>query len=164
VAPRRLIAPTPLPPRSVAALGRTGRVAGLRGRTLTALLRTADDAVLQAAGARIGGGPSRLGGLRGGVIIRRGRTLLLRRVEYVPGVRVSGTIPGEGAVQLTVSGRRVARGSIRITRTALTGRLGGRRVSLRRRTQAFAARVGDGREDVFGLPRLVPRDELLQQP
>jgi pimeloyl-ACP methyl ester carboxylesterase len=153
---RPLVAPVAIVPRSVASLGRTGGVAGRRGRTLTAILRTADDALLQVATAEFAGGATRLGGLRRGVIIRTSSSVLLRSVEFVPGVRVSGTLPRSGAARLTVSGRAAARGRVRITRTRLTGTLGGRRVRLRRRGTARAASLERLRpRDLMPLPALV---------
>jgi hypothetical protein len=48
----------------------------------------------------------RFGGLLGGVVIRRGATVTLRRVVAVRGVRVSGRVNGDGRARLRVNGGR----------------------------------------------------------
>ena len=65
------------------------------------------------ATADLAGPLTRLGGLRHGVIVPRTSSVLLREVELVPGVRVSGTLPSSGAARLTVNGRSAVRGSVR---------------------------------------------------
>jgi hypothetical protein len=72
------------------------------------------------------------GGLRGGHVRFAARGLVLRNVEYVPGVRVSGVLQGERRVRgaLRVSGAAGGRLRLRSNRW-LVGRLGGRRVSHR---------------------------------
>ncbi len=69
------------------------------------------------------------GGLRGGSY-RYGRRLSLERVVVVPGVRVSGSEQGSGALELQVDGSAAAGGSVRVSPGGrLSGRLGRRRVS-----------------------------------
>jgi hypothetical protein len=80
--------------------------------------------------------PIHLGGLRGGsVAIGAAQHLLMRRVSYVPGVRVSGAISsflfGGGDTsrgKLQVSGPAAARGVLTLRKGVLSGYLGGRRI------------------------------------
>jgi hypothetical protein len=74
---------------------------------------------------------ARTGGLRGGAASVEGERLVLRRVAYVPGLRVSGqaSLRAGGAAQVAVSG--AARGSLRIAAGgAVSGTVNGRRVRL----------------------------------
>ena len=50
-------------------------------------------------------------------------------MEWIRGVRVSGTLSSRGAGTLTVSGPSAAAGTLTFTRTSVTGTLGGQRVS-----------------------------------
>lgn len=126
--------PTPVAPTRLERLAPTG-AAGRVGRTVTAAIRTAVDMRRQVIGDLLEAGrlPRRVGGLRGGrAVVAAGGRLTLSRVVYVPGVEVSGTVPLEaaGTQTLRIGGRRAARGSLTITPATITGRLGGRRVSL----------------------------------
>jgi hypothetical protein len=62
----------------------------------------------------------------------RNEVLTLFGVTYVPGVKVSGTVPLNTNLRqrLTLSGSKAARGTITVTSRSITGRLGGRRISL----------------------------------
>lgn len=151
---RPVIAPITRAPLSVRTLGTTGRVRGAPGRTLTALLRTVDDALLQALSAELGNGATRIGGLRHGSIVRAGQTLRLRGDEFVPGVRVTGSVASDRSATFTVTGRRAARGKIRIaTSGVLSGRLGGKRIRITPKAAAASLRVAP--RDVLRLPALV---------
>jgi pimeloyl-ACP methyl ester carboxylesterase len=126
--------PTPVVPTRLSRLPGTGGASKV-GRTVTAAIRTAADIRRQVIGDLIQAGrlPRRIGGLRGGHASIAGRgTIRLRRVVYVPGVEVSGTVPLDagGAQQLTIGGDNAAAGKLLISLTRITGRLGGRRVSL----------------------------------
>jgi len=126
--------PTPVAATRLERLPTTG-ARGKVGRTVTAALRTALDIRRQVIGDLLEAGrlPRRVGGLRGGrATVGRGGRLTLSRVVYVPGVEVSGTVPldASGAQLLRVGGRRAARGSLTITPSTITGRLGGRRIEL----------------------------------
>ncbi len=56
----------------------------------------------------------RFGGLRRGTIVSTLRRLTLRGVEYVPGVRVSGTVTAGGAGRVRVSGPGPRRATVRL--------------------------------------------------
>jgi len=133
--------PAQIAPTNFARLRPTGR-AGKIGRTITAALSTAADMRRQVIGDAISAGrlPRRAGGLRGGrVVVSNGRLTLLN-VVFVPGVKVSGTVPvGAGNMTLRISGTRAARGRIVVGATRLSGVLGGRRISLRRVASAASA-------------------------
>lgn len=129
-------APTPRPPLSLSRVRPYSGVPGKAGRTVEAVRLAVNDARRQIIGealARDGNVPGSVGGLRGGSVRVRGITrYTLRSYEYVPGVRVSGTVTRTGTSRLTVSGRSAARGRMSVTRTgAVSGRLGGRRISAR---------------------------------
>ncbi len=126
--------PTPLAPTRLQRLPGTGG-RGKTARTITAALRTAADMRRQVIGDLLEAGrlPRRVGGLRGGrATIAPSGVLTLSKVVYVPGVTISGKVPlSVGAAQvLTVGGAKAARGNLTITPTTITGRLGGRSVSL----------------------------------
>jgi pimeloyl-ACP methyl ester carboxylesterase len=139
--------PTPVAPTHFNALKPTGRGAGKVGRTITAALATAQDMRRQVIGDALEAGrlPSRAGGLRGGRIVVRNEILTLFDVVYVPGVKVSGTVPlnGGGHQRLTVGGSKAAKGKLTVTATAITGRLGGHKVSLTARAAAAGSRAVD---------------------
>jgi len=138
------IRPTPRPPLRLSSL--PGGTKALR--TVTAVHATVDDVRRQligdsiASGRSIGTG-SRTGGLRSGVGIVSGNTIELRRVSYVPGIRVSGTYAlkrGQSS-ELLITGPAAARGRLTIDGTGTArGVLGGRRV------QATFASAASGAE------------------
>jgi pimeloyl-ACP methyl ester carboxylesterase len=137
--------PTPVAPTNFNRLKATGR-GGKVGRTITAALQTAQDMRRQVIGDALQAGrlPARAGGLRGGRVVIRNEILTLFDVTYVPGVKVSGTVPLSGGTQrLTLRGSKAARGTIAVTATAISGRLGGRRIRL----VASAAAVGTAKAD-----------------
>ncbi len=133
--------PTRVAPTRFASLRATGR-AGKVGRTITAALATAADMRNQVIGDALESGrlPSRAGGLRGGRVVVRNEIITLFNVVYVPGVKVSGTVPlNGGRKRLTITGSKPAKGKITVTDSTITGRLGGRRVSLVARAAAAGA-------------------------
>lgn len=137
--------PLPLAPLRLASLQPTGRVGGRVGRTVTAALRTLDDATDQLIRQLLTSGQLRpFGGLRAGsATLQRGRglRLRLRGYAYVPGVEISGAIPArERRFTLEVGGRAAASGVLVISRRGVTGRLGGVRVDVPAR--ALAGRPG----------------------
>jgi hypothetical protein len=127
-------AATPVAPTRLARLPGTGG-RGKTGRTVTAAIRTAVDMRRQVIGDLLEAGrlPRRLGGLRGGraTVSSRG-TISLRRVVYVPGVEVSGTVPLDSTApqRLRIGGRAGAHGSLVVTPQRITGRLDGRPIDL----------------------------------
>ncbi len=139
-------APTPVAPTKFSRLKPTGR-GGKIGRSITAALITAQDMRRQVIGDLLEAGrlPARAGGLRGGRIIVRNEILTLFNVVYVPGVQVSGTVPlsGSGRQRLTLTGSKAAKGKLTVTPDTITGRIGGRRISL----VASAASAADAQLD-----------------
>jgi pimeloyl-ACP methyl ester carboxylesterase len=135
-------APTPVAPTSLGQVRPARGVAGARGRALTALTLTLgdvnDDSLASLIANELDPDLARGGGLRGGAY-RLGvdGTLLLKRVEYVPGVRVSGRVRGFGEKRqrgrLRIAGRGVPDGVVTLRGRRLKGRLGGRRVRARLR-------------------------------
>jgi hypothetical protein len=57
--------------------------------------------------------------------------LELHAVEWIRGVRVTGTLRQSGAGTLTVSGPSAAAGTLTFTRTGVTGTLGGQPISVK---------------------------------
>lgn len=130
--------PTPVAPTRFTRLKPTGR-GGKIGRTITAALAAAQDMRRQVIGDALeaGGLPSRAGGLRGGRATVRPSGLTLFDVVYVPGVKVSGSVPlASGAQVLRVRGTKAARGELTITNASISGRLDGRRISVTSRAAA----------------------------
>jgi pimeloyl-ACP methyl ester carboxylesterase len=161
---RPLVPPLALPARRLGDLPTTARVRGTAGRTLTAVLRTRDDALAAALGAQIEGRTTRVGGVRGGVIALRGDDVVLRDVQWMRGVRVTGTFAGDrptARVRVRGSG---ARGSLTFHRDGrVTGRLGGRRVRIRPVARSAAARTAPRDWTGFSaLRRLVPLTRAAQ--
>ena len=137
--------PTPVAPTKFSRLRTTGR-AGKIGRTITAALATAQDMRRQVIGDALEAGrlPTRAGGLRGGRVVVRNEILTLFSVTYVPGVKVSGSVPLNGGRQrLTLGGSKAAKGKLTVTSTAITGRLGGRKVSIVARAAATGTEAVD---------------------
>ena len=137
------ISPTPRPPLRLSSL--SGGTKALR--TVTAVHATIDDVRRQLIGDAVASGTSvstgsQTGGLRGGVATVSGDTVQLRRVSYVPGVRVSGTyaLKRGQTSQLLITGPAAARGRLTIDGTGTArGVLGGRRVQA---TFASASALG----------------------
>ena len=106
-----------------------GRANPRVGRTLVAVDLTLRDADRWATAAGLLE-LRRTPGLRGGsmTILRRG--LLLERYEVVPGVKVTGLVPGRGPATFTITGRG-ATGTVTLRRGLLRGVLDGDRVAYR---------------------------------
>jgi pimeloyl-ACP methyl ester carboxylesterase len=145
-------------PASLSALPRSGGVPGRAGRTLTALLRTRDDSLLQATALQLAA-ETRSGGLRGGTIAVSDTGVRLRGVEVIRGVRVTGSFPNQGPLaRLRVTGKSAARGSVTITRAGLIrGTLGGRRVRLTSPRARAASGAGPTWNTAAVADRLRPR-------
>lgn len=146
--------PTARAPRSLSSLPTTGRLTGRVGRTMTAILRTQQDVLVQGLGESLQGARSKFGGLRGGTVTSTRTALTLNNVVVIPGVRVSGRIPSEGNATFRV--RRsggAASGSVSISAQGIiTGRLGGRAVRLVPRASAASAQK----------PKAVPFPDLVR--
>ncbi|MBE2319750.1 alpha/beta hydrolase [Solirubrobacter sp. CPCC 204708] len=125
---RAALPSAPFIPASISDLRPTG-TSGSAGQTFSAVRVTLTGIAFDTAGV-----PSsrsfRLPGLRAGYITGKGSSLTLHGVEWVHGVRVSGTLRGSNGT-LTVSGSQAAAGTIRFTRTSATGTLGGRTFTVR---------------------------------
>jgi pimeloyl-ACP methyl ester carboxylesterase len=132
-----LFLPTPLPPRSIAAVAPVPGNRGLPSRTLQSALLTLGDfdrqlllAVLENVGeALFGSGTVRTGGLRagwGGIVHGK---LVLHGYSYVPGVTVSGTLTA-GGFTLHIGGHAAAPGTVRINVHGISGVLGGQDVHI----------------------------------
>ena len=134
---RREFPPVPLAPRSLAALDPQPGVSGRAGRTVSAVALTLIDSLDQVFSAALMASPDQdvlhVGGLRAGYARAGLRTLELHGLEYVPGVRVTGTLrmTREPHGVLRVTGRSAARGQLRFRKDgSVRGRLGGRRVRI----------------------------------
>jgi hypothetical protein len=114
----------PYAPASISALRPTG-ASGLAGRTLSAVSLTLAGIGYDSAFATTPRRP----GLRAGYVASSRTRLTLHGVEWIRGVRVSGTLSVRGAGTLTVSGPSAAAGTLTFTRSSVRGTLGGRRVS-----------------------------------
>ena len=68
-------------------------------------------------------------GLRAGYVTSTRKQLTLHGVEWIRGVRVSGTLTAGGAGTLTVSGPSAAPGTLTFTRSSARGTLGGKPIS-----------------------------------
>lgn len=151
---RPQLAPASRPPARLRALRPARGLPGRAGRTLGAVVLTRYDALVQSLGSALDDGPRRVGGLRGGTVTRTSSGVRLRKVVFVRGVSVSGTVPSDGTTRLRIRGRAAARGVLRISETGrIRGRLGGRRVRL---SSARPASVSD-------FPTLEELDRLPHQ-
>jgi pimeloyl-ACP methyl ester carboxylesterase len=135
----RAFPPTAPPPSSIRKVRAVG-AKGLRGRTLGALALTLKDVSDDSLTAFIldvnDPDLARGGGLRGGRYrVNGNNTVLMRRVEYVPGARVTGKLARCGERKqhglLHLGGRAIPDGVLRVRGNRVRGRLGGRRVRAR---------------------------------
>lgn len=138
-------------------------VPGRRGQAINAAELTLFDVTVDFLSSVLAGNSLDLhgGGLRGGrwsLNLRvRHPVLRLHQVEYLPGLRVSGTVRSLGTRRehstLRLSGPRTPDGVLRVGRKWITGRLGGKPVRTRvPGSQASAAAAGSA----------VTRAELLR--
>lgn len=127
-------APTAKPPVSLNQVRPVKRYPGMVGRTVRAAVETLVDGYDRVTAESISSGtlPKAVGGLRGGAVrVRTENILRFRGYVFVPGVTVSGTFVLNGTTRITISGKRAAHGTLAITQTGkVTGRVGGRRISL----------------------------------
>lgn len=137
--------PTPVAPTNINRLKATGR-GGKVGKTVTAAVLTAQDMRRQIIGDILESGriPSRAGGLRGGRVVVRNSVLQLFDVVYVPGVKVSGSVPlrTTSTQRLRVGGPKAARGTLTIRGGRISGRIGGRRINVTARA-AVASSIAE---------------------
>ena len=142
-------------------------VPGRRGAAISAAELTLFDITLDFLSAALAGNSLDLhgGGLRGGRwtlnLNERNPVLRLYRVEYMPGVRISGTLRDVGTRRersvLRLSGPGTPDGVVHLGRRWITGRLDGKRVRspVQGTTRIAAARPGSSltRARVLGLAR-----------
>jgi pimeloyl-ACP methyl ester carboxylesterase len=123
--------PTAIAPTRLAGLAGAGRP----GKTVRAVERTLADvgevflgiAADHRKAPRVG---TQIGGLRGGFARWTSTGIRLRRVQYVPGVTVSGFAQRGGTTRVTVSGAAAAHGTVRVLAGGqVIARLGGRRIT-----------------------------------
>lgn len=129
----RAAPPLALAPRRLGDMRSPGGLSGRAGRTVTAVVRTLDDATDQLIAQVLASGQARpFGGLRAGnAELERNRGMRLRGYAYVPGVTVSGLVPVRGSrFTLVVGGRDGAHGRVTLTRSGITGRLDGRSIDV----------------------------------
>jgi pimeloyl-ACP methyl ester carboxylesterase len=134
-----LVNPIATFPASVAALKPAG-ASGLRGRTLAAVARTVREAAATWGFALTGFVDVRtIAGPYGGTFRASGLAFSLSRYSVVPGLQVTGRLslfrpgnalplPARFVGSLRVTGPKAAHGRLSVGRSALTGRLSGRRV------------------------------------
>jgi pimeloyl-ACP methyl ester carboxylesterase len=111
--PKPIVAPTKVAPTRLSRL--PGRTKALK--TVAAVSATVRDVRLQFLGDELAAGRAtpagaKVGGLRSGHATASARGFDLRRVEFVPGVVVSGHVPGSGTARLTVTGAAAAHGRL----------------------------------------------------
>jgi pimeloyl-ACP methyl ester carboxylesterase len=157
----RVFAPTPVAPTRLAQVN--GGSAALR--TLNALRLTVSDISRQFIGDALAASRApepggRVGGLRSGSATWTRGGVRFLRVEYVPGVLVSGFAPhAEGrAARFTVTGAAAARGHVRFSGSGrVTAVLGGRRISAQL-SRGVTARAGAAPH----APRLLPHPRVVR--
>jgi hypothetical protein len=134
-----------------------GGVAGKPGRTLAAVQDTLVDLRLELIGAVLNSEAvlppgSRFGGLRGGsAVITEHKRVMLRAISYVPGVTLSGLVPGKllarhigHSATIDVSGAGGAHGTVRLSAgNHLSGELGGVHFDVRLAKEASASQAGE---------------------
>jgi hypothetical protein len=146
---------------------------GERGRAISAVELTLFDVTVELLSTALAGNSLDLhgGGLRGGRwsvnLDARRPVLRMHAVEFMPGVRVTGTVRALGTrrerSRLRVSGPRTPDGVLRIGRKWITGRLGGRPVRSRVRAAAAGTAAAAGPQvSRAQLLRMAPR--LAQRP
>jgi pimeloyl-ACP methyl ester carboxylesterase len=157
----RLFPATPPPPERLGRVRPIAGVPGARGRVLAAIELTLRDVGDDALTAPIVDPEdpdlARGGGLRAGSYrVDVALTLRLRRLAFVPGVRLTGRVESffrsrrrRGRIRV-LGGRGVPSGVVTIRGTRVRGTLGGRRVSARLDPTPQAARV---RATAAGLAR-----------
>jgi hypothetical protein len=152
------VPPLPILPSSFSQLRPAPGMRGRVGRTVTAVAVTVNDLAFTLSPAFLWSSGS---GLRGGTYRAGRRSVKLNRLRVVPGVRVSGTVLGDGRMRLRVSGSEAADGTLRVTRNRLVGRLGGQKVSRRLGGASAAGRRGAFGAAAGGLLDLDGRDDRI---
>jgi hypothetical protein len=162
----RVFAPSPVAPT------RLGRLPGrtIATKTVAALRATIEDIRRQFIGDALAAGDSppagsQAPGLRSGTARWTSTGIGFRRVEYVPGVTVSGFLShaAGASARFTIGGRAAARGAVtRLASGRVVGRLGGRRVSVAAADARAAGAGGGPRADARWPLRLGRNPELAR--
>ncbi len=167
-------APIAIAPTRLSAVAAAAGVSGRAGRTLTAVQATLVDLRRQLIGAILGlnrnlPNGARFGGLRGGFAKLVGHRIVLHRYDYVPGVKLSGSVPTSvlltarrGSARLRVGGSAADHGTVRLSGHRVSGRLGARRFSVTaaRASASVGARPSAGAPWSLD-PQLLSRDPQL---
>jgi pimeloyl-ACP methyl ester carboxylesterase len=129
-----LLAPSPVPPRSLSRLPAVRGLPGRTGRTLVAVRLSLRDLFEHAIDALLfssdGLTIAPVGGLRAGYFKATPTALTMHGYSWVPGVTLSGKVPLHGTTTIRVGGSAAARGTLHITdRGTVRGRLGGHKVT-----------------------------------
>jgi pimeloyl-ACP methyl ester carboxylesterase len=141
--------PTPVPPRSVAALHVARGTSGLPGRTVTAAVQTLDEALEFGVDNFISGSSLtatvHFGGLRSGFAAFSLGGLKLHNYSYIPGVRLSGDYGSlkSSVYTLTISGPAAASGTLTFDtkHKTVTGVLGGVAISTTQKALRSVAKL-----------------------
>jgi pimeloyl-ACP methyl ester carboxylesterase len=156
----RALAPSPL---RLSQLPRAEGVRGVRGRAVVAAELTLFDVSLEFIESLLSSNANTLegAGLRGGTwelkLTGKSGSLRLRKVEYMPGIYVSGGLVHLGtkkeAIVLHLSGPRTPDGTLHMGTKTITGRLGGKKVHSRLTGGSGVARHAPG----------IDRDALIRK-
>jgi pimeloyl-ACP methyl ester carboxylesterase len=147
---RRGFPPVGPPPTRLRQLRPAPGASGLRGRTLAAVTLTLRDVIADSLTALFveqdRTDVARGGGLRGGSYrLSVSDLLTLERLQYLPGVTVSGTLRDVGGRRqrgrLRIGGRAAPHGTLLVSGARVRGRLGGR--SVRARLELTPAALAD---------------------
>ncbi|MGA2471764.1 MAG: alpha/beta fold hydrolase [Solirubrobacteraceae bacterium] len=153
--------PVALPPESVAKLHPARGTSGLPGRTVEAVVDTVtqagDDGFSEILSGTSLSATVKVGGLRAGWASFSIKRLKLHGYSYVPGVKLTGTVPAKGSATgtLIVSGKGGANGTLTYDAKThqLTGTLGGVYIDTTSKALAIAAKASTARARAARLAR-----------
>lgn len=132
---RELIKPAGPPPTALSQVPVYRGMSGKAGRTVEALRLTLNDMISSIVASLFTRGvPNSVsaGGLRGGTFRIGDNGITMKRLTFVPGIRVSGSLPdGRQPGRLQITGPGAPNGRLTLRGKRLTGRLGGKRVNVR---------------------------------
>ena len=143
---KRTVPPSPVAPLSLREVAPARGVRGTTGRVITALALTFEDLGEDLFSALLTtDGSVRGGGLRGGRYVENDvGDVRMSGIEFVPGVRVSGTVKSflepDQRARIRISGPATPNGRLVIRGRRVRGRIGKRRI---RATLRIRARGGD---------------------
>lgn len=135
--------PTSTPPRKLSQIPTVSGLPSKAGRTLNAFSYSLGDGTRQVIGEAMALGdlPKSVGGLRSGsILVRSVNKLQFRSYEFVPGVKVTGTLR-KASSTFRISGSKAATGTVTLKRDgSASGRLGGKRFSVKPKAAGASAR------------------------